>query len=51
MDAPEGSPGHALHSGRSARTLIGTSVRVIAAQIHQIGRLPRAAYVHRFGHA
>jgi hypothetical protein len=31
------------------RTLIGTSVRGTAAQIDQIGRLPRAAYVHRFG--
>ena len=46
MDAPERSPGHALPSGRSARTLIGTSVRVTAAQIDQIWRLPRAAYVH-----
>lgn len=51
MDAPEGTPGHALHSGRNARTLIGTSVRVTAAQIDQIWRLPRATYAHRFGRA
>jgi hypothetical protein len=51
MDAPEGSPGHAPHSGRSARTVIGTSARVTAAQIDHIWRLPRAAYVHRFGRA
>jgi hypothetical protein len=51
MDAPEGSPGHALHSRRSARTLIGTSAPVTAAQIDQIWRLPRAAYAHRFGRA
>jgi hypothetical protein len=51
MDAPEGSPGHAPHSGRTARTLIGTSVLVMAALIDQIWHLPRAAHVHRFGRA
>src|SRR5450631_1873696 len=38
MDVPEGSPGHALHSRRSARTLIGMSGRLRHVAGNMVGQ-------------